>query len=298
VQAYLDFILVILWLDLIIKFLILVKYLIKLVMNIIKALTSPINIGKILINKLRFRLLLLSGKNVECNLCHYKAAKLNSDDWHANIVCPKCGSQVRQRLLWASLTLLDIVNSKKIIKDKDVLHFAPDYQLSILIKQIASKYKTADFLTEGYSYNTIDYKIDISDMKEISGASYDCLIACDVLEHVPYHINALKETYRVLKPNGYCIFTVPQKDHLEKTYEDISEMDPGLREEKFGQFDHMRIYGDDFADLLKENGFEVTIIDENSFAKKDDIKYVLSPLVKSTRPMATNYRKVFFGRKI
>lgn len=240
----------------------------------------------------------LSGSNpVQCNICQYRGKQLHSDDWHLYTICPKCESQVRHRLLWASLTLLPDTNLQKIIADKDVLHFAPEHILRPLLRKSAGQYRTADLLAEGYNYEKLDILADISDMKAIGDASYDCVIACDVLEHVPDHLRAIREMHRVLRPNGYCILTVPQKDGLEKTYEDLSITDPIQRQNTFGQRDHLRIYGNDFAQILQRNGFEVTVVDEKNFPDAVAKRFVLYPPVLSKHPLATNHRKIFFGRK-
>ena len=239
----------------------------------------------------------LAGHKVECNLCQYKANSFGSDSWHPHTICQNCGSQVRQRLLMAALTYLEDVNSNNILNGKRVLHFAPENMLRKFVKQNSSAYETADFLTEGYAYNAIDHVLDISSMKEIPDASFDCLIACDVLEHVPDHISAIREIHRVLRKGGFCILTVPQKDMLKITFEDQSITDPEMREKVFGQFDHLRIYGDDFPDILNANGFDVTIVTEKNFAPELVNKFVMFPPVLSKHPLATNYRKVFFGKK-
>lgn len=223
---------------------------------------------------------------------------MSSDSWHLYSKCLKCGSGVRQRLLWAALSSLDEVSLSKVIKNKSVLHFAPEDVLRDRIRDNSSSYKSADFLAEGYDYKDIDLNIDMSNMKQIKDGQFDCVIACDVLEHVPDHIGAMREANRVLKKGGYCILTVPQKDHLDKTIEDLTTNDPKEREMKFGQRDHLRIYGDDFVQILSNAGFEVTAVDETFFDKETVQKFVLFPPVLSKHPLATNYRKVFFGRKI
>lgn len=239
----------------------------------------------------------VAGNDVECNICHYKANKLSNDPWHLYCICPNCYSTVRHRLLLASLSLLTDFNFEKIISGKKVLHFAPEKYLEKIMRRRAGSYQTADFLTEGYSYQKIDYNIDISDMKAIDNESFDCVIACDVLEHVPNHRQGIQEVFRVLKPGGYCIFTVPQQDNLKETVEDLSIKNPKERKRLFGQYDHLRIYGDDFINMLSQSGFEVTAVDEHFFDKEVAEHYVLFPPVLSKNPMATNYRKVFFGRK-
>jgi SAM-dependent methyltransferase len=239
----------------------------------------------------------IAGSEVQCNICHFRSNKFESDDWHLYSVCPNCGSNVRQRLLVASFDLLNQFSYSNLIQNKRILHFAPEDSISKLIKKRALIYKTADFLTDGYSYNYLDFNIDISDMQEIEDESYDCVIACDVLEHVPDYILGIKEVLRILRSGGYCIFTVPQKDKLSVTLDDKKITDPIEREKTFGQSDHLRIFGDDFVNRLENCGFKVTVINERSFDENTVKKHVLFPPVLSKHPLATNYRKVFFGRK-
>ncbi len=240
----------------------------------------------------------VAGNKVECNICHYKANRLSSNLWHLYATCPNCGSGVRTRLLYAALKHLDEFNESKLISGKRVLHFAPEDTLTKRLKGKAGTYKSADYLAEGYDYGIIDYNLDITDMKAIEDKSFDCLVACDVLEHVYNLKNGISEIHRVLTDGGYCILTVPQKDHLDKTYEDLAITDPKEREKLFGQDDHMRIFGDDFVDMLQEGGFKVSVVDESFFDKALVDKYVLFPPVLSPNPLATNYRKVFFGKKV
>jgi ubiquinone/menaquinone biosynthesis C-methylase UbiE len=134
-------------------------------------------------------------------------------------------------------------------------------------------------------------------MKKIADKSVDCVIACDVLEHVYNVKNGLSEIYRVLDNGCWCILTIPQKDHLDKTIEDATITDPKERERLFGQDDHFRIFGTDFKDMLEEAGFKVSVIDETFFDKETVEKYVLFPPVLSSNPLATNYRRVYFGQK-
>ena len=239
----------------------------------------------------------IAGNEVECNICHYKANHLASDSWHQYVICPNCESTVRHRLLVAAFQQLDELSYQKIIDGKDILHFAPEKKLEKMIRARADVYKTADFFAEGYAYKNIDFNLDISAMTSIPDGAYDCVIACDVLEHVPNHIAAINEVYRVLKPGGYCIFTVPQKDNLAVTIEDLTITDPKKRIEVFGQYDHLRIYGDDFTDTLTTAGFSVTAVDEHFFPKEVVREFVLFPPILSKNPLATNYRKVFFGKK-
>jgi SAM-dependent methyltransferase len=239
-----------------------------------------------------------TGSKFECNTCNHKTNTFKSNPWHQYSVCPHCTSNVRQRLLAASLQYLEAFRFDTIISDKRVLHFAPEPPIRKLIKGKARDYKTADFFAEGYAYDHIDYNLDISSMQTIPNESFDCVIACDVLEHVPDHIGGIREVYRILSKGGCCIFTVPQKDFLKTTFEDGTVTDPDERERIYGQRDHLRIYGDDFVDMMQAAGFDVTAVDEHYFEEKLRTRHVLAPPVLSKHPLATNYRKVFFGRKV
>ncbi len=46
-----------------------------------------------------------------------------------------------------------------------------------------------------------------------SNCEFDRIIASEVLEHIPDDLQALSEMYRVLKPGGIVIITVPNKNY-------------------------------------------------------------------------------------
>lgn len=231
-------------------------------------------------------------RNVCCNVCGWSGRHFASDDWHEHSVCWKCRSQVRHRLMVAALNLIEGLKYIDLVDGKRVLHFSPEQQTTPLIKPRAASYRTADF-----SRDDVDEKLDLTDMPSVSDGSIDLLIAADVLEHVPDHLKGMREILRVLSLRGYAILTVPQQDHLEKTWDDPSVTDPRERERIFGQEDHVRIFGNDMPDLLRSAGFEVRVITEKDFPEAVVRRHVLFPSVLSKRPLATNYRKVFFARK-
>jgi SAM-dependent methyltransferase len=231
-------------------------------------------------------------KLVECNTCGWEGKHLVGDGWHEQAQCPKCRSGVRHRLLVAAFTHLEALSEEKLVRGKRVLHFAPEQYLERRFKPLAARYVTADFLNRRR-----DLQLDISQMSEITDGEFDLLIACDVLEHVQEDRQAMREIFRVLRPGGFAILTVPQQDHLAVTFEDPAVTSPADRERIFGQSDHLRIYGDDFPAMLAAAGFAVTAIDDQCFPVAVAKRHVLFPPVLSAHPLATNYRKVFFARK-
>jgi SAM-dependent methyltransferase len=232
-------------------------------------------------------------KNVQCNLCEWQGRRFLSDSWHEHIKCPKCGSDVRQRLFIAAIQEIEGLSIQKLIKDKDVLHFAPESALSLLLRGNAARYVTADFLR-----TDCDFSLDMSDMPEMKDASFDAVIAFDVLEHVPDYRMAIHEVHRVLSRGGWGIFTVPQKDNLKATLEDPAIVTAEDRERNYGQWDHLRIFGADFSAVLERAGFKMEIVDESRFPMQLSRKNVLVPSALSKNPLATNYRKVFFAQKV
>jgi SAM-dependent methyltransferase len=105
----------------------------------------------------------------------------------------------------------------------------------------------------------------------IASSYFDAVICIHVLEHVDNDRQAMKEIYRVVKPGGWAIVTVPILPD-EPTREDPSVTLPEEREKLFGEKGHVRFYGIDIRDRLEAAGFHVTIeradnIDESSRQK-------------------------------
>jgi SAM-dependent methyltransferase len=231
-------------------------------------------------------------KKVQCNVCGWSGRHFNSDGWHPFTICWKCGSSVRHRLLIESFNRIEGLTYRDIIDGKRILHFAPESQLIGLLKPRAGSYRTTDFCRDD-----LDLKLDLTNMPSIPDVSVDVLIAADVLEHVPDHMQGMREIFRVLSSGGWAILTVPQPDSLAKTWGDPTITDPAERERVFGQDDHLRLFGEDMVELLESVGFHVRVIDASSFPAEVVKQNVLVPPVLSERPLATNHRRVFFARK-
>lgn len=77
-------------------------------------------------------------------------------------------------------------------------------------------------------------------------------------------LRACAEFNRVLRPSGWGILQSPVYP-IEKTLEDKNVSDPAERERLFGQRDHVRKFGSDYAKRLRKSGIE---IEENHFVKE------------------------------
>ena len=86
----------------------------------------------------------------------------------------------------------------------------------------------------------------------LADGSVDVVICNHIMEHVADDRRAMRELHRVLKPGGWGIVLSPVDRDYEQTYEDDSITDPDERTRIFGQYDHRRIYGADYADRLRQ----------------------------------------------
>jgi len=146
-----------------------------------------------------------------------------------------------------------------------MLHVAPEPPLERALKKLPNlRYLTADL------YNsTAMVVMDITNI-HYPDHSFDVIYCSHVLEHVPDDRKAIQEFYRVLSPKGYAVFLVPIT--AEKTFEDPTITDPAERERLFGQDDHVRRYGPDFMDRLKEGGFDAQDISARDLVGPDQLK--------------------------
>ena len=101
--------------------------------------------------------------------------------------------------------------------------------------------------------------------------SYDVIICNHVLEHVPDDLKAMREIRRMLKPDGWALITVPQFAK-GNTFEDPSLTSREERTSHYGQWDHLREYGSDFADRLRSQGLAVEVIYPRDILNQQEIE--------------------------
>ena len=163
--------------------------------------------------------------------------------------CAHCGALERHRLVWLFLhKKTDLFDGKP----KKMLHVAPELCLESLFKErLGSNYLTADLLNARAMV-----KMDICNI-QYPDRSFDVIYCSHVLEHVLDDKQAMREFCRVLKNSGWAILNVPITS--EKSFEDSSIVDPKERLKAFGQDDHVRRYGPDYVERLRDSGFNVEI---------------------------------------
>jgi ubiquinone/menaquinone biosynthesis C-methylase UbiE len=140
-----------------------------------------------------------------------------------------------------------------------MLHVAPEYCfIKRFEKQLGDQHITADLESP-----LAKVKMDVLDIP-FPDSSFDVIFCNHTLEHVEDDIRAMQELHRVLKPDGWGILQSPINYSREITYEDDTIIDPKERMKRFGQHDHLREYGKDYAQRLQKGGFKV---EENDFVK-------------------------------
>lgn len=183
----------------------------------------------------------------DCPVCGYHGTFLSvgrPSRWDAR--CPKCASRDRHRLMWlyfqenaidpAHLRVLNFGPEKCLIER---MRDNPDYEAADLYARIAR------------------FRLDITAIDRPDDA-FDMVIAHHVLEHIDDDRTAIRELFRVTRPGGLAVLSVPQDLTRERTYENPAITDPDERFVHFAGTDHKRFYARDFGDRLAEPGYEVT----------------------------------------
>jgi SAM-dependent methyltransferase len=228
---------------------------------------------------LYLRAIYYTGNSCECNICNRKFRKMLPGGFNLpiigekeiigagprNHICPYCQSTDRDRFV-----KLFFDNRPELLNDKiKMLHIAPEPGLY----RFFSSFEDVDYIPaakyhEGIYYPSEMTLVDLTDM-HYSDSEFDIIIANHVLEHIPKDKLALSEIYRTLRKGGIAILQVPYSNNTDFTYENTNLKTVKQREDNYGQFDHVRLYGKDYPELLESAGFKVKCI------KQEDLDSVL-----------------------
>ncbi len=170
-----------------------------------------------------------------------------------NFWCPFCRSHDRERHLTLFFDRLALWQR---MRGAHILHLAPEKHIAMHISELApAQFVQGDLIP---SRDGIQ-KIDVTAIP-FPDNTFDWILCNHVLEHVPNDRLALSELLRVLKPGGSAILQTPFAAGLDKTLENQPEITTDQqRIEFYGQEDHVRLYGRDLFDRIKEAGFALTL---------------------------------------
>ena len=210
------------------------------------------------------------GKEVYCVCCgsSFSAFAPFGNIKRENAWCPKCESLERHRLLHMYLkNKTDFYH-----RPSKALHIAPEIAFFKHFKtQKHLDYNPVDLYPHLYPKGTKYLDVLNNDLND---NIYDVIICNHVFQYIEEDRKAMKELYRIMKHGGWGIMQVPYDRKREITYENSSIKDPLEREKAFGLKEHVRFYGLDYADRLREAGFHVSVEDYTSeFSDEENFRY-------------------------
>jgi SAM-dependent methyltransferase len=136
----------------------------------------------------------------------------------------------------------------------------------VLFAETANRYIGCDIIQS--SDNVVDFLCPANDLC-FDKETFDTVFSTQTLEHVADHQGMVAEAYRVLKPQGYAIFTVPFSWELHEEPYDF------FRVSKYG-----------LKYLFEKHGFEIVEIKSNG-GKWAAISQLFLNVLMSTRKYVT-----------
>jgi len=174
--------------------------------------------------------------------------------------CPNCSARPRDRRLGFFLSRNHIDP-----RGTRVLHLSPERCFWRTWRR-APNYVGGDVKKSRWA----NYYVDVTRI-EFPDDYFDYVFCNHILEHVVEDRQGMRECFRVLKPDGLAVFSVPLFDNGRETYVPPPSMSEKERHRVCG-WDHKRIYGLDFVDRLQEAGFKVW---EITFSAEDNERHRL-----------------------
>jgi SAM-dependent methyltransferase len=213
-------------------------------MNFKKFIKNPRTYFNVALKKvLNFtRTVIFIGSNISCGICEWKGFKFFSGH------CPKCNSLPRTRLIPFSLKHFKLTNN-----EPKILHIAPNVNEYNYIKRRVTTLANYDRL----NIRNVSHINIVQDLRQtnLESNQYDLAIAWHVLEHIPEDVKAIEEVYRLLKPGGRFLVSVPiYPVGNQATFED-PEIPYADFETVHGHYDHCRSCGLDYYQRFETVGF-------------------------------------------
>jgi SAM-dependent methyltransferase len=151
--------------------------------------------------------------------------RVDHPNFREHVVCARCGSHNRQRqLAFVLLSCVaggdDKLNPLSSIRDIPRQTRIWNAETTRALHERLSAHLGANYVASEY----VDPALRSGDMgagvlhvdmqhTHFDDASLDYILSSDVMEHVPQPLEALRETYRILKPGGCHLFTAPFYQH-------------------------------------------------------------------------------------
>lgn len=164
-------------------------------------------------------------------------------------LCPRCNSKARHRRIWIYL------NDRAALRtvDRCILEVGPWWSFAPRFRRMTN----VEFV--GLDRERVGPQVTVvgdAAAAPLRSEVFDLALCIHVLEHVPDDRGVIAELYRVVKPGGFAVVSVPLRFD-RPTHEDPTITDPVERLRLFGERGHVRYYGLDLRDRLADVGFDV-----------------------------------------
>ena len=209
-----------------------------------------------------YRSIFYRGDQVLCEICGWEGQRFFDG------ICPKCNALPRTRLIPFALRYFDLIKPHL-----NILHVAPNIHEYHFVEKTFSLPSIYDRL----NIREIPHINIVQDLThtDLKSEQYDLAIAWHVLEHIPEDKKAIQEVYRLLKPGGHFLVSVPiyPVGNL-KTFEDltIAYKDYG---KVHGHHDHCRSCGLDYYKRFEAVGFNAQTLEVKRLNQDEIVKFGL-----------------------
>jgi len=182
----------------------------------------------------------------------FRKHRISGAGYKKKVRCPACKSNHRTRLLYLFFELRTDIFHRPV----RLLHISPQRHLARVLRSKDNIEYVCGALYPDRIPSIPAQKVDVTRM-DFGDGEFDVVICNHVLEHVREDTTAIREIFRVLRPGGFAVLQVPLALDLPKTLEDPSIVGERERLNAYGQKDHLRLYGLDYFERLRNAGFRV-----------------------------------------
>jgi SAM-dependent methyltransferase len=197
-----------------------------------------------------------------CRCCGRSSLIASFSEGEEAKICVRCGANLRYEMLATYLRSIDL--DWKNLTALELDHRSP---LRILLSQAKTYIRSYYSNTERLG----SVRSDGAQCEDITQLTFernslDLIVSSDVLEHVPDPDAAFRECYRVLKPGGFHLFTVPSRAATRKRAEIVDGkvnflMDPDYHSDPLDPQGILAFwdYGLDAAEVFGNSGLQISI---------------------------------------
>ncbi len=168
-------------------------------------------------------------------------------------------------------------NNNYLIKNKKILHFAPELLLEDYLKK-NSKLYNIDYTTTDIDSIKVDLNANLFDLSSFKENKFDLIIINRVFEHLIDDNLAAKNLNKLLHLDGIIIHSVPQNPSSNTSEWYINDISHDL---------HVRHYGANYEDLFTKNGFTIDVVD-----------YLLNKSIDDHKRDKTYPMRLYISKKI